>query len=330
MGGYPADDTLGIDGFLTPGARRLICLAGGQRSFANAEHLLRELCGWHVSDERIRQACHAEAARIADWRSGDDAAVAAAFVAAKGDVEFQTDATKVNTDTGWRDMKIGVFAKRPAGVPAEPAEWDERTLPPPTSRVAFAAVEEIEAFAPRWGEWAERLGVADPSRLSVLGDGAEWIWNAADTQFPGHRGALDIYHACEHLAATAAALHGADTDASRAWLAAGRTAVLADGWWGLCEHVGRTLCATTSAAGRTSVDELMAYFAKHTQRLNYRSRLQRGEAIGSGLIEGACKQMIGRRMKQTGARWTVPNANRMAELCSLTYSDQWAAYWNAA
>ena len=40
--------------------------------------------------------------------------------------------------------------------------------------------------------------------------------------------------------------------------------------------------------------------------------------------------MIGRRMKQTGAQWTLANANRMAELCSLNYSDQWIHYWNAA
>ena len=35
-------------------------------------------------------------------------------------------------------------------------------------------------------------------------------------------------------------------------------------------------------------------------------------------------------MKQTGARWTVANANRMAELCCLTYSGQWSDYWLAA
>ena len=35
-------------------------------------------------------------------------------------------------------------------------------------------------------------------------------------------------------------------------------------------------------------------------------------------------------MKQSGPRWTVPNANRMAELCCLTDSEQWAEYWLAA
>ena len=31
-------------------------------------------------------------------------------------------------------------------------------------------------------------------------------------------------------------------------------------------------------------------------------------------------------MKQTRALWTVPNANRVAELCCHTYSDQWTDY----
>ena len=74
----------------------------------------------------------------------------------------------------------------------------------------------------------------------------------------------------------------------------------------------------------------MADLANHSHRLNDRHRLACGEPIGSGLIEGACKQVIGKRMKQTGAQWTVPNANRMAELCRLTDSDQWAEYWLAA
>ena len=53
-------------------------------------------------------------------------------------------------------------------------------------------------------------------------------------------------------------------------------------------------------------------------------------SIGSGQIEGACKNLIGRRLKQTGARWKVRRVNRMAGLCSIMYSDLWKTYWNAA
>ena len=326
LGRHPADAGLGIDGFLTAQAVRLICLAGGQRSFANAEVLLKELCGWRVSDERIRRACHAEADRIEAWRADQPAPSGVAGPP----TEFQVDATKVNTSDGWRDMKIGVFAWRSCGLPAFPDRWDQRKVPAPTHRFAFAAIEEIDRFGPRWGAWAERLGLKSFERLSVFADGAEWIWNAADERFPGHRGTLDFFHAAQYVAAAAAALFGSGTPESRAWFDAGRKALLGDGWAGVLDHLAPTLGGPTSDAGRTAVDELVAYLAEHTHRLNYRHRLACGEPIGSGLIEGACKQVIGKRMKQTGARWTVPNANRMAELCCLSYSGQWNDYWAAA
>jgi hypothetical protein len=37
--------------------------------------------------------------------------------------------------------------------------------------------------------------------------------------------------------------------------------------------------------------------------------------------------VIGRRRKQTGARWRVRRANRMATLCCAFHSDTWGAYW---
>jgi hypothetical protein len=307
-------------------ARRLVCLAGVQRSFENAELLLKELCGWHVSDERIRQACHAEADRIAEQREK----LPTGFSPTSGEFEFQTDATKVNTDTGWRDMKIGIFAQRKQGESCNVEDWDQRVLPKPLARLAFGAIEEIDVFANRWEVWSRRLDMKSFERLSVIADGASWIWNAAADRFPGHRGVLDIYHASEHMAATANVLFGMGTSESRVWLEETRRAVLGDGWYGFQEKIGATLCGSVSEEGRTSIDELTRYMAGHTERLNYRLRLERGESIGSGMVEGACKQMIGRRMKQTGARWKVSNANRMAELCSLCYSEQWNDYWTAA
>jgi hypothetical protein len=49
--------------------------------------------------------------------------------------------------------------------------------------------------------------------------------------------------------------------------------------------------------------------------------------IGSGQVEGACKNRRGRRLKQTGARWWVLNVNRMAVLCAVRYCGQWQQYW---
>ena len=80
-------------------------------------------------------------------------------------------------------------------------------------------------------------------------------------------------------------------------------------------------------SGHAALGELTGDFAAHTERLNYAHRLQTGRSIGSGMVEGAAKNLIGRRTKQTGARWLVGNADAMAELCSPSYSDQWDPYW---
>src|SRR5262249_23088923 len=150
-----------------------------------------------------------------DWlHTGPQAGVG--FAAAGGDLEFQTDGTMVNTWQGWREMRLGVFATRQRGQPATADAWDRRALPAPHARVLFGGIETAAHFGPRIRRWAGRLGIRDPSVLTVLADGAEWIWNQAQAQLPGAAGLLDIYHACEHLAACGQKLYGEGTDATRA------------------------------------------------------------------------------------------------------------------
>jgi hypothetical protein len=109
-----------------------------------------------------------------------------------------------------------------------------------------------------------------------------------------------------------------------------RLALLRDGYDGLCAYLLGSVGWVPDRAGlEGAAGEVLNYLCGHRDRLNYALRLCRGEPIGSGLLEGACKQMIGRRMKQTGAQWEVTNADRMALLCSLAYADALPLYFNA-
>ena len=192
----------------------------------------------------------------------------------------------------------------------------------------FGGIETAEHFGPRIRRWAGRLGLRDPARVTVLADGAEWIWNQAAAQLPGAAGLLDIYHACEHLSACGQKLYGEGTDEARAWLDQARAALLASGWPALAERTGALRRVVRSPAKRRALDEVDGYFYRQREHLGYAGRLGRGQSIGSGLVEGSCKQVIGRRLKQTGARWRVRRANRMATLCCTFHGDTWAAYWN--
>jgi hypothetical protein len=307
----------------------MITLAGVSQSFRHGCSLLEELAGWTTCHEVVRHVCY----RQSDQRAQQRAAAAPEvepFREAPGQMEFQTDATKLNTTEGWRDMKVAVFAKRRAAEPATAEQWDQRRLPAPTARFAFAAIAAIEAFAPLWWPWAERLGLGE-ERLSVLGDGADWIWDHAELQFADWQGTLDIYHAGEWLAKAAQAGCGEGTPEAARWLKEARLALLRDGYVGLCEYAQDSAGWVPNRAGlEAAAPAVLNYFCGHRDRLNYALRLRRGQPIGSGLIEGACKQLIGRRMKQTGAQWDVDNANRMALLCSLAYADALPLYFTAA
>jgi hypothetical protein len=325
QGGYALDERLGIQGKYSPAARQLICLAGGSWSYDVAAERLEEMCGLVVSDTTVREVCQSEGAKMAVWQRMAPE-VRTAFGSAPGDVEFTTDGAMVNTTEGWQEMKLGLFAKRPRGPAAAPHEWGDRELPPPSARVGFAAIEASDRFGTRWDQWAARLGVKDYSTITVLADGAKWIWEEARQNLPGSEGVLDIYHALEHVSQTAKALFGDGTDAARDWTNAARTALVERGWTGIDDHLRQTPVPPDPAAAK-ALDGLRDYLGNHVSHLHYAQRLAQGRAIGSGQVEGACKNLIGRRLKQTGARWRVRRINRMASLCCLIYSHAWKPYW---
>ncbi len=323
QGGYALDERLGIQGKYSPDARRLICLAAGSWSYDVAAERLGEMCGLQVSDTTVRELSQAEGTKMAAWqRTAPE--IRAEFAQAQGDVEFTTDGAFVNTTEGWQEMKLGLFAKRSRGPAATPEEWGTRELPRPSVRVGFAAIEASDRFGTRWDQWAARLGIKDYATITVLADGAKWIWEEARQNLVGSEGVLDVYHALEHVSQAAKTLFGEGTDAARQWTDTVRAALLKRGWSGLEDALRQT---SVPPAASSALESLRNYLGNHVSHLNYARRLAEGRAIGSGQVEGACKNMIGRRLKQTGARWRVRRVNRMASLCCLIYSHAWKPYW---
>lgn len=326
QGAFGADGVLGINGYLTVGARRRACLAGVRQSFGLAEQLLWELAGWQLDEETIRQLCHAEARRATATRQ--ERATAEKFAAAVGDLEVQIDAGKVNTREGWRDVKGAVFARRARGEPACAQQWQQRDLPAPAVRSVVAAIEEAERFGGRCGMEADRLGLTDPQALTVLADGGEWIGNLAEQRFPGAAHHLDIYHGAEHLADAARRLFGADNPAARSQGDRATLRLLEDGYSGVVEWIGEISGQMPAGADGAALGETLNYFAGHQERLRYALRLRRGQSIGSGMVEGSIKQLLNRRLKQTGARWKAEHVGPLVELHALANGPEWNAHWN--
>ena len=295
--------------------------------FARAQVTLRELSGLELDDEVIRQLTHAAATRLTATR--DDRADAERFADAPGVVEAQIDAGKVNTTTGWRDIKLGVFLKRIVGRPAGPEEWTTRVLPVPTIRTVVAAIETADDFATRVRAEADRLGATTAADVTVLADGAEWIWNLAADVLPQAAGVLDVYHAIEHIGDAVKATWG-DSAAAVATRDAGRAAILTGGKAGLERWIADAFADLPPGATGDELRALAAYVGAHPTRVDYRGRLAAGRSIGSGLIEGSVKQLVNRRLKLTGAKWRVEHVGPLVELAALIDTPDWHAVWTAA
>lgn len=258
--GYLADDYLGLDGPLSAGVLRLACLSANGSSFAVSARHLQEYCGLDLTADMVRRHCEKEAKAMGAWLDTQEV-VAEMFAEAEGEPEFQTDAGKVNTTKGWKDLKVASFARRPLAAPAEPEEWKTRSLPKPTAKVLFAAVAPIEEFISLVEKQLDHLATtaasaaasatpADPfvtapalpapafkgegawgseEPVNCLGDGASWIWRASQELFEHPRETLDFYHGTDALSKYTRRQYGEETETKKARYERGVTLLLTAG-----------------------------------------------------------------------------------------------------
>jgi hypothetical protein len=332
------DVTLGLPKRYSTSVCRFATRCCGLWSYELAADTLAELCGIHLSHTTVGKIANETADEI-ETKMDTNPAFRESFQKAKGETEFYVDGTFVhilNADGAreWREMKVAAFAKRLLGESALPAEWATRFLPKPSSVYAFASISDKAEFQERCNMERRRLGIGGVS--SALGDGAKChilfcVGNIVREVFGKTDECLDIYHALEHVSSCGKTLYG-EGESFISWLEKMRLVLLSSGFAGMERELESLLeefqgKSKLEKFRRASVSSLLEYLRGNSGRLDYSERLSAGRAIGSGLIEGACKNLVGRRMKQTGACWRVERANKMARVCSLLYADQWNACW---
>jgi hypothetical protein len=323
----PWDAWAGLDKrSLTREARRMATLAGMSWSFDKAQRHLWEFCHLRISDDTIERVCQEEGIKVNKWMAQSPQPVQR-FTQASGQVEFSTDGLKINTVDGWREMRISVWAKREACRPCNPQQWDQRVLNEPGARLATCAIARSNVIGSQWQRFTRLLGL-EQTAMSVLADGAKWIWKESAKRFSSQcQWCLDIFHNSEHLHGCGKALFGEGPQAA-AWAEAKRMELLTHNGPAVIEGLKRERL-TLAAEKQPALEGLLGYLEENRDSMWYRQRLEQGLPIGSGLIEGACKNTLGARLKANSARWRVRRVQRVGALRCLDYSDQWDAYWLA-
>ena len=70
----------------------------------------------------------------------------------------------------------------------------------------------------------------------------------------------------------------------------------------------------------------IAYFLNNIEAMRYGKFRKMGLFVGSGVIEAGCKNVIGKRLKQSGMFWSVAGANAVIALRCCMLSGRFADF----
>jgi hypothetical protein len=250
------------------------------------------------------------------------------FKQARGDQEFYTDGVTVNTTEGWRDLRLNVMDKRQAGLPARPDQWADRVLPEPSVRIAWASLAACQQQGRAWKRMGQKLGVVDDETLSVLADGARWIWDQACLCWKKAQWVLDVFHVSQHIHDCGKVLFGENSPQTRPWSQAQLKSLIKQGPVQYLKDLKALQAIHRQAQKIKALQSLLGYLEPSVDSLWYRQRLAQGRPIGTGLIEGGCKTIVSNRLKLNSARWTPKHAEQIAALRCLDYSGLWSDFWS--
>ncbi|HEY1684432.1 MAG TPA: hypothetical protein VGG19_06700, partial [Tepidisphaeraceae bacterium] len=141
---------------------------------------------------------------------------------------------------------------------------------------------------------------------------------------------LDIYHLSQHLHQCGRELLG-EGPAARRWANEQLKVALKENGPAMIRRIeSQASSQIPGSTGEKSLHDLLNYLRPNRDRMWYRDRLAQGEPIGSGMIEGGCKNIIGARLKLNNARWRIRRAERIGTLRCVQTSNQWSNFWKSA
>ena len=182
-----------------------------------------------------------------------------------------------------------------------------------------------EAFALMVGHLRIR-GVHLAQHLTLVADGAEWIWGRAQALreavgVPGERftEVVDYYHACEHLHEVAAIPKNWSDEERKKWLKKAERALHA----GRIEKVLDLIDSLRVGRRGTAVGKCLGYFETHRERMRYADFRAKGSPIGSGAVESAVRRIVNLRMKGNSIFWLPEHAEAMLHLRAYLKAGRW-------
>ena len=336
----PRDAELGVAGAsVSPGLRAMSEKAAAAVPFAQAAGLLDDLAGVRLTVKRVERAAEGGGAALAAASRSR-----AGLIAGRRLVPLPPDPLPDKLYAVIDGTGVPMTSKETAGRPGKGEDGRARTREvkmavfftqdkldedgyPVRDRASssyIATFEPAAAFQRLVKAEGIRRGADHVRQLTVIGDGAAWIWNLAAATFPEATCIAGLFHAREHLHSLTRSLEFMLGDRKDEWLAAR----LEDLDYGYIDGIAAAVREyPLEGIKKDETDRELGYFLNNAPRMRYHWFRSRGLFVGSGVVEAGCKSVIGQRLKQSGMHWTVNGADSIITLrCAQASSQHEALY----
>ena len=303
---------------LSPGLARACCVLAVDDSFEQSSRKVEELLGQDVSANSIERLVRQVGGKILNEQDqhleqffGQQEFPEATFEPER--LYVAADGTTVHEKDGWHEVKMGAIY------------WENDRQ----ERVSHYVGRFVNSESFGWHLWLEacRCGLRQAREVVFLGDGAAWIRHERHRHFGRATFIIDWYHASEHLWDCGKKLFGEGTKATQRWVK------LREGWlWeGYTKRLIDDLAEQIKihrSQKRQALAQVHKYIKDNEEEMRCDEFRSRGYDTGSGVVEGCCKHVVGKRLKQSGMIWSRPGSSSTLALRITWLNREWDRLWS--
>lgn len=250
-------------------------------------------------------------------------------------LSISRDGTCVNTrEDGWRQAQVGAVTHYAASTEVD-EDGDPIRKRLRTRYVGQMPEKASETFNPKFEQELEHAldGLDESVLIACLADGARsnWTYFEAHPRLKNTIHINDFYHSADYLSSASEALFGQGTAEAKRWFEKYRR-ILKKEDQGI-EKVIRSIRYFRQTQGvrskerRKIITKCLRYLTRNRSRMNYAEYRRQGLPIGSGVVEAACKTVVGHRFKRAGMRWSINGGQCILNLRVVVLSQRWEAFW---
>lgn len=164
--------------------------------------------------------------------------------------------------------------------------------------------------------------------VQVVTDGDNDLANYIEEFFPEALHTIDVFHVTEYLWKAGGCLFKEGSEELEQWVEKQKEALYEGRVAEIIEEIACRLAMLPirgpgTKSRRERLENILTYFSKRTDKMDYKSLRAQDLEISSGAVEGAVNYVIAKRFDSGGMRWIKERAETLLQLRCIEVNGDW-------